>query len=53
MIENHLERTWAARFQKLLLDMKKVYDKAFFSDKDEVSYVTMSYRMVITKDNEE
>lgn len=38
VIENHPEQTWAARFKKLLLDMKKVRDKALFSDKDEVSY---------------
>ena len=38
VIENHPEQTWAARFKKLLLDMKKVRDKALLSDKDEVSY---------------
>lgn len=38
VIENHPEQTWAVRFKKLLLDMKKVRDKAPFSDKDEVSY---------------
>lgn len=38
VIENHPEQTWAVRFKKLLLDMKKVRDKAPISDKDEVSY---------------
>lgn len=38
VIENHPEQTWAVRFRKLLLDMKKVRDKALLSDKDEVSY---------------
>ena len=38
VIENHPEQTWAARFKKLLLDMKKVRDKALLSEKDEVSY---------------
>ena len=38
MIENHPEQTWAVRFKKLLLDMKKVRDKALLLDKDEVSY---------------
>ena len=38
VIENHPEQTWAAKFKKLLLDMKKVRDKALLSDKDEVSY---------------
>ena len=38
VIENHPEQTWATRFKKLLLDMKKVRDKALFSDKDEVNY---------------
>ena len=38
VIENHPEQTWAVRFKKLLLDMKKVRDKALLSDKDEVSY---------------
>lgn len=37
VIENHPEQTWAAKFKKLLLDMKKVRDKALLSDKDEVS----------------
>ena len=37
VIENHPEQTWAVRFKKLLLDMKKVRDKALLSDKDEVS----------------
>ncbi len=37
VIENHPEQTWASRFKKLLLDMKKVRDKALLSDKDEVS----------------
>ena len=38
VIENHPEQTWAVRFKKLLIDMKKVRDKALLSDKDEVSY---------------
>lgn len=38
VIENHPEQTWAVRFKKLLLGMKKVRDKALLSDKDEVSY---------------
>lgn len=38
MIENHPEQTWAGRFKKLLLDMKKVRDKALLLDEDEVSY---------------
>ena len=38
VIENHPEQTWAVRFKKLLLDMKKVRDKALLLDKDEVSY---------------
>lgn len=38
VIENHPEQTWATRFKKLLLDMKKVRDKALLSNKDEVSY---------------
>lgn len=38
VIENYPEQTWAVRFKKLLLDMKKVRDKALLSDKDEVSY---------------
>ena len=38
VIENHPEQTWAVRFKKLLLDMKKVRDKALLSDKDAVSY---------------
>ena len=38
VIENHPEQTWAVRFKKLVLDMKKVRDKALLSDKDEVSY---------------
>ena len=38
VIENYPEQTWAAKFKKLLLDMKKVRDKALLSDKDEVSY---------------
>ena len=38
VIENHPEQTWAVRFKKLLLDMKKVRDKALLSEKDEVSY---------------
>ncbi len=38
MIENHPEQTWAVRFKKLLLDMKKVRDKALLSDKAEASY---------------
>ena len=38
VIENHPEQTWASRFKKLLLNMKKVRDKALISDKDEVSY---------------
>ena len=37
VIENHPEQTWAVRFKKLLLDMKKVRDKALLSDKDEIS----------------
>lgn len=38
MIENHPEQTWAVRFKKLLLNIKKVLDKVLLSDKDEVSY---------------
>ena len=38
VIENHPEQTWAPKFRKLLLDMKKVRDKALRSDKAEVSY---------------
>lgn len=38
VIDIHPEQTWAAKFKKLLLDMKKVRDKALLSDKDEVSY---------------
>ena len=38
VIENHPEQTWAVRFKQLLLDMKKVRDKALLSDKDEISY---------------
>ena len=38
VIENHPEQTWAVRFKKLLLDLKKVRDKALLSDKDKVSY---------------
>lgn len=38
VIENHPEQTWAVRFKKLLLGMKKVRDKALLSDKEEVSY---------------
>ena len=38
VIENHPEQTWAVRFKKLLLGMKKVRDKALLSEKDEVSY---------------
>ena len=37
VIENHPEQTWAVRFKELLLDMKKVHDKALLSGKDEVS----------------
>ena len=37
VIENHPEQTWAPQFKKLLLDMKKVRDKALISDEDEVS----------------
>jgi len=36
--ENHPEQTWAARFKKLLLALKKVKDKALAAGKDEVSY---------------
>ena len=38
VIENHPEQTWAARFKKLLLDMKKVRDKAVSKEEDELSY---------------
>ena len=38
VIENHPEQTWSVRFKKLLLDMKKVRDKALLSEEDEVSY---------------
>lgn len=38
VIENHPEQTWAPKFRKLLLDMKKVRDKALRADKTEVSY---------------
>ena len=38
VIENHTEQTWAARFKNLLLDMKKVRDKAVSKEKDELSY---------------
>ena len=38
VIENHPEQIWAVRFKKLLLDMKKVRDKALLSEEDEVSY---------------
>ena len=38
VIENHPEQTWASKFKRLLLDMKKVRDKALLSEKDEVSY---------------
>ena len=38
VIENHPEQTWAPRFRKLLLDMKKVKDKALQKGQDEVSY---------------
>lgn len=38
VIENHPEQTWAVRFKKLLLDMKKVRDKALLSDKDAISH---------------
>ena len=37
VIENHPEQTWAVRFKQLLLDMKKVRDKALLSDKDKIS----------------
>lgn len=58
VIENHLEQTWAARFKKLLLDMKKVRDKALLSDKDEVSYYyrhkfDMEYEAIIKTAYEE
>ncbi len=38
VIDNHPEQTWAPRFRKLLLDMKKVRDKVLRKGKDEVSY---------------
>ena len=38
VIENHPEQTWAPKFRKLLLEMKKVRDKALRTDKAEVSY---------------
>ena len=38
VIENHPEQTWAVRFKKLLLDMKKVRDKALLSNKDATSH---------------
>jgi transposase len=38
VIENHPEQTWAIRFRKLLLDMKKVKETALQKGKDEVSY---------------
>ena len=38
VMENHPEQTWAARFKKLLLDMKKVKDKAISEGTEEVSY---------------
>lgn len=38
VIENHPEQTWAVRFKKLLLNMKKVRDKALLLDKGEVSH---------------
>lgn len=38
IIENHPEQTWAVSFKNLLLEMKKVKDKAVISDKDELSY---------------
>jgi transposase len=38
VIENHPEQTWAPRFRKLLLDMKKVKEKALQKGQDEVSY---------------
>lgn len=38
VIENHSEQTWAPRFKKLLLDMKKVKDRALQKGNDEVSY---------------
>ena len=38
VIENHPEQTWASKFKKLLLNMKKVRDKALLNNKDEVSY---------------
>ena len=38
VIENHPEQIWAVRLKKLLLDMKKVRDKALLSEEDEVSY---------------
>lgn len=38
IIENHPEQTWAVSFKNLLLEMKKVRDKAVNSNKDELSY---------------
>lgn len=38
VIENHPEQTWAVRFKKLLLDMKKAREKALLSGKEEASY---------------
>ena len=38
VIENHPEQTWAPKFRKLLLEMKKIRDKALRADKAEVSY---------------
>lgn len=38
VMENHPEQTWAERFKKMLLDMKKVKDKAISEEKEEVSH---------------
>lgn len=58
VIENHPEQTWAIRFKKLLLDMKKVRDKALLPDKDEISYyhrhrLDMEYDAIIKTAYEE
>ena len=38
LIDNHPQQTWASKFQKLLLRMKKVKERAIARGKDKLSY---------------
>ena len=42
VIENHLEQTWAPKFRRLLLDMKKSRDEAVQEHRDELSSQQLS-----------